>query len=364
MFNILSRAHINQIMPYIPGKPIEEMERELGLIDTAQLASNENPFGPSPKAIEAILNEIKRTNRYPESGFYYLVEKLSSFLKIPKDQIIIGNGSNELIDFVCRVLLEPGDEVITAQHAFAMFKQMAQVNSGVVIEIPQTGDFVFDVVRMAERAGEKTKIIFIANPNNPTGTYVPRDKMDEMFSTLKRKNVLVVLDEAYLEYIDANDFPYAVDYFNTYENVFVLRSFSKAYGLAGLRIGYGFGSCDLIQLMYKIKQTFNVSRLAQVAARAALDDQDYVNKVRETTLKERTSLSNIFEELGLKYLPSQANFIMVKFGSKACDIYNSLLKSGVVIRPMSMYNLPEWTRVTIGTPDENHRFVETLKGVL
>ena len=185
-----------------------------------------------------------------------------------------------------------------------------------------------------------------------------------MFSILKKKNVLVVLDEAYLEYIDAKDYPYAIDYFNTFENVFVIRTFSKIYGLAGLRVGYGFGNRDLVQSMYKIKQTFNVSRLAQVAATAALDDQNFVNRVREMTLNGRTFLSNAFDELGLKYLPSQANFIMVKFGSKAEYIYNSLLKKGVVIRPMNMYNLPEWTRVTVGSEDENRRFVETLKEIL
>src|SRR3990167_2435617 len=349
MFEIAFRQHINQIMPYIPGKPIEEMARELGLIDTAQLASNENPFGPSPKAIEAILKELQRINRYPESGCYYLVEKLSSFLKIPKEHLIVGNGSNELIDFACRVLLEPGDEVVTAEHAFAMFKQMTQANAGVVIEVPQSGDFVFDVVRMAGRVTEKTKIIFIANPNNPTGTYASRDELDAMFSLLKNKKVLVVLDEAYLEYVDARDYPYAIDYFNTFENVFVIRTFSKVYGLAGLRIGYGFGSRELISQMYKIKQTFNVNRVGQVAATAALDDQGFVKKVRDATLSGRALLSSLFEEIGLKYLPSQANFVMVKFGSRAGEIYNQLLKKGVVVRPMNMYQLPEWARVTIGT---------------
>lgn len=364
MLEVNFREHINQIVPYIPGKPIEEMARELGLIDTVQLASNENPFGPSPKAIEAILKELQRVNRYPESGCYYLVEKLSTLLKIPKENLIVGNGSHELIDFACRVLLEPGDEVVTAEHAFAMFRQMTQVNAGVVVEVPQSGDFVFDVVRMAERVTEKTKIIFIANPNNPTGTYVSRDEMDAMFSALKNKSVLVVLDEAYLEYIDAKDYPYAIDYFNTFDNVFVIRTFSKAYGLAGLRIGYGFGSKLFISQMYKIKQTFNVNRLAQVAATAALDDQVFIKKVRDATLSGRGLLSSEFEGMRLKYLPSQANFIMVKLGSRAGDIYNSLLKEGVVVRPMNMYQFPEWVRVTIGTEEENGRFLATLKEVL
>lgn len=354
------------INPYVPGKPVSELQRELGLNYISKLASNENPLGASPKALEAIQKELKEISRYPDGGAYSLKARLSEILDIKPEQLAIGNGSNELLELVARVFAGPGDEIIYSQYAFAVYPISAQVVGATGVEVPAV-DWAHDLPAMLAAITDKTKIIYIANPNNPTGTLFRAEEWEAFISQVP-KDVVVVLDEAYIEYAQAqnsvHDYPDGLDYIGQYSNLIVSRTFSKAYGLASLRIGYLFGSEEIIQYINQLRAPFNVNHYAQVAAIAALDDFSFVMKSILLNQQGMRQLTGAFDELDICYIPSAGNFICVDLGSESLKINQMLLQEGVIVRPVANYGLNDFLRVSIGTQVENQHFIDSLKAVL
>lgn len=350
--------NIKSITPYVPGKPIEELERELGISGSIKLASNENPLGPSPKAVAAIKKALEGLNRYPDGSGFYLSQSLAKFYGVDIAQIILGNGSNELIELVARTFVQPGDEVISADPSFVVYKMITQAAGGTNIVVP-CKDYRHDLDAMAERITPKTKIVFIANPNNPTGTMNTKAEMDRFMGRVP-DHVIVAVDEAYFEYVTHADYPDSLDYLNAGKNVLALRTFSKIYGLAGLRIGYGITTPQIAELMNKVRQPFNTNSLAQIGARAALADRKHVEKSSATNNEGKQFLYQSFGRLGVTYIPTETNFIFFETAFDGKEVYSTLLKQGVIIRPMGGKKL----RVTIGLPDENKRFVAELEKIV
>ncbi|GAB4540352.1 MAG: histidinol-phosphate transaminase [Thermodesulfovibrionia bacterium] len=343
-------------MPYVPGKPIEELERELGLKGAIKLASNENPLGPSPLTIKAMKNGLKGINRYPDGGCFYLREAISKRLGISGDEIIFGNGSNEVIELAVRTFLMPEDEAIMAHPSFIVYSMIVQSAGGKGIIVPLK-DWRHDLDRMASMINERTKLIFIANPNNPTGTINTKDEMDPFIEGIP-DGVLVVIDEAYHEYVTSKDYPDTMRYIRDGKDVLILRTFSKIYGLAGLRIGYGMAKADIINEMNKVRQPFNINTLAQLASISALEDDVHIIKSKEVNEKGKRFLYEEFNSMGVDFLPTEANFIYILLKREnARLLYNELLKEGIIVRPMDESHI----RVTIGLPTENKRFVIALK---
>lgn len=353
---------ILEITPYQPGKPIEEVRRQLRLKEVIKLASNENPLGPSPRALLGIRKALRRINRYPEGSCFYLRQRLSKKLKVKPANIIFGNGSDEIIDIIIKTFSEPDDEIITADTTFLEYKIIAQQNGRQVRCIPLK-DFRYDLAKIKEKIGHKTKAIFIANPNNPTGTYVSKREVDDFINGLP-KNAVVIFDEAYLEFVDKEDFPKSLNYFRQGKNVIILRTFSKIYGLAGLRIGYGIAREEFIRYMERARQPFNVNILAQEAALAALDDTAFIRKAQRVVSEGRKYLYSELEGLRMDCIPSAANFILIDLKQDGLKIFNKLLKEGVIVRDMQQYGLKNFIRVTIGTEKENRNFIGALKKVL
>jgi len=357
-------ADIQNIPPYLPGKPIEELEREEGIVGAIKLASNENPLGASPKATAALRNSLQGMYRYPDGGCYYLKHALSDRWKVTPGQIVIGNGSNEIIELIVRTLILPGDEAVMAHPSFSLYSIMVQAGHGKTIRVPLR-DGCHDLVRMAQAVTSKTKLIFICNPNNPTGTIVRKQEV-ELFLNRLPHHLLVVFDEAYAEYVTDPDFPSTIDYIRKEiprkPAIMTLRTFSKIYGLAGLRVGYGLSRPDLIDSLNRVRQPFNVSFPAQQAALAALSDENHVAKSLKTNREGMNDLTRAFNRLGMTFLPSQANFVY--FGMKSAvvakGVYMSLLEKGVIIR----YFQDKFLRVTIGKPSEMSRFIQALEEVL
>ncbi|MFC2171095.1 histidinol-phosphate transaminase [Acidobacteriota bacterium] len=352
------RANILQIQPYKPGKPNEELERELGLTQTLKLASNENCLGPSPLALEAIKENFEKCHLYPDGGAYYLIEKLAAATGFPASQISVGNGSSEVITLLALMTSSQGDSIVMSAQSFIMYKLSAQIAEAEYIETPLK-KYGHDLEAMAGAVRENTRIIFIDNPINPTGTYVTREQMDRFFDSVPA-DVLVVVDEAYKEYIDKDDYPDATEYIKEGKNVAVLRTFSKVYGLAGLRIGYCIAQPEVIEGLNKIRPPFNTSSLAQKAASAALDDTEHVERSKELTLKEMSFLERELTRRRYDYVPSVANFILVDIGMDARKVFEKLLPFGVIVRPMHGYHFPTSIRVSIGSRTENERFLEAL----
>lgn len=349
---------IEALVPYPPGKPMEELERELGIKGSIKLASNENPLGPSPKAVDAVSKALKNLHRYPDGGCYYLKERLAKRLGVKPENLIIGNGSNEIIELVVRTFLRPGEEAVMGNPSFAVYPLVIPVAGGKSVLVPLK-NLTHDLDAMADAITEKTKIVFIANPNNPTGTMVAKKELDR-FCARMPEDVILVLDEAYYEFVTSKDFPNSFEYLKEGRNVVILRTFSKIYGLAGLRIGYGIAPEKLVFYMNKVRQPFNVNSLAQIAAMAALDDDGHLKRSQQNN---REGLAYLFGELkamGLEYVPTQANFFLIKVG-KGKEIYDALLRQGVIVRPMASYGLGEYIRVTVGTAEENKRFVEAIR---
>ena len=357
------REGVRDLVPYDPGKPIEELEREKG-IKAVKLASNENPLGPSPKAVEAIKRAAERVNRYPDGACYYLKGKLASFLGVPRENIILGNGSNEIIEILMRTFLETGDEVVYAWPAFVVYKLISKAMGLKAVEVPLTEDLRHDLPAMASAVTEKTKMIFVANPNNPTGTMVNADEVRAFLKDLP-EDIIVVFDEAYYEF--ARGFPgfpeLLEEAVSGERNIVLMRTFSKAYGLAGLRIGYAVSNRELIDYMNRVRQPFNVNLVAQEAALAALDDQEHVGRTLELTRSGLEYLYSELDSMGLPYVPTCTNFLLVKVG-EGRKVFEALLDRGVIVRAMDGYSLPEYIRVTVGLPEENRRFVEALREVL
>jgi histidinol-phosphate aminotransferase len=357
-----ANPQLRELVSYEPGKPIEDVAREIGLkpSDIIKLASNENPLGPSPKALEAMHKAVERANFYPDGGGYYLREAIAQKFGLQRENVILGCGSNEIIEFVGHAFLQPGDEIITADHAFAVYKLMAQVFDASTVEVPEI-NFGHDLDAMAAAITPRTKEIFVANPNNPTGTLVSQEEIDRFMAKVP-DNVVVVFDEAYYEFLkEPTD---TLKYIREgRQNVIILRTFSKIQGLANLRIGYGLASPELIEVLQKTRQPFNANGIAQEAALAGLLDDEHQQKTRELTWEGRDYLQKEFAAMGLEFVPSFANFVLVKVGN-GTDIFKKLLKTGIIIRDMTSYKLPEWVRVSVGTMPQNERFIEELKKLL
>ena len=353
--------YVPGIQPYVPGKPIEELERELGMSNSIKLASNENPVGPSPLALETIRDSFHDINRYPDGAGYYLkkvlAEKLSASGSISEDELILGNGSNELINIAARTFMQDGDEAVMAVPSFIVYSMAVKSVGGQAVQVPLK-KHTHDLEAMAQALTPRTKIIFIANPNNPTGTINRKSEFERMMEKVP-ENILVVLDEAYYEYVSAPDYAESMQYLHSIKNVLILRTFSKIYGLAGLRIGYGIAKKEILDHMNRLREPFNTNMLAQRAATAALKDAEHVAHSRKVNEAGKKYLYKELGSLGVKYVPTETNFVYIPV-KKAMDIYEGLMKLGVIIRPMA----PDAIRVTIGLPEENKRFIETFKTVI
>jgi histidinol-phosphate aminotransferase len=348
---------------YQPGRPIEEVARELGLPagSIIKVASNENPFGPSPLALAAMQKAISGVNLYPDGNAFYLKQKLATKLGVEPANLILGNGSNEIIEFVSHALLAPGTDVVVSQFCFAIYPIVAKMFGANLVIVPAK-DYGHDLPAMLKAITPKTRIVFVANPNNPTGTLAPREEVIQFVNEVP-DDVLLVMDEAYIEFLDD-----AVDLvplirLGVRKNLILMRTFSKIYGLAGLRIGYGIGNPDLIAALEKTRQPFNVNSLAQAAALAALDDDEHVRKTRANNFAGLDFFRRAFRDLKLEFVPSFANFILVRVG-EGQKVFDAMQKQGVITRPMGGYQLPEWIRISIGTPKENERCLGALKFAL
>lgn len=357
----LIRKNILDVTPYVAGKPIEETKRQLGLRQVIKLASNENPLGVSPRAIAALKKNLGFINRYPDSNGFYLKRKLARYHNVESSNIILGNGSDELIDIIIKTFVEEGESIITADNTFLEYKIISEVNSRKVITVPLKY-FKYDLVSIRNRIDKRTKLIFISNPNNPTGTYVTKYEVEDFMRDLP-ENVLLVLDEAYDTFIDVTDYPSGLRYMRN-QNVITLKTFSKAYGLAGLRIGYAIAQAELVSYMERVRQPFNTNLLAQAAALAALDDKKFLEKSRRAILSGKDFLYDNLKKLGMAYVPSVANFILVDVGKDSVSVFRDMLKHGVIVRDMKQYGLKNFIRVSIGTKKENIRFIKVLRKVV
>ena len=356
----LFKSFIRAVRPYQPGKPIKELEREMGLRNVIKLASNENPLGPSRKAMRAMRWALSDCHLYPESGCHYLVARLSQELGIPANQIVIGNGSNEILELLCRGFLSEGDQVISSETSFLVYPILTQVSGAEYKSVPMK-EYRYDLEEIAGAITDRTKIIFIANPNNPTGTYVSAEEVSRFISRVP-KDVIICMDEAYVDFVEAADFPRMIETIKaSHPNLVLMRTFSKSYGLAGLRVGYAVASPEVAEYLHKIRQPFNVNSLAQIGATAALDDRFFLWRTKLLVSSGRKYLYKRFQKMGLRYIPSQANFVLVDTGRDGEEVFQALLKSGMIVRSMKAYGLASWIRVTIGRRSENARFYRLLK---
>jgi histidinol-phosphate aminotransferase len=351
----------SRIRPYPPGKPIEEVERELGRT-AIKLASNENPLGPSPKAQEAIRNCLSRLHFYPDGGGYYLRQKLAELHGLEMDQIILGAGSTDLIELVGKTFLGAADEAITSESAFYMYKLAVEDMGAAFVQVPMR-EMTFDLAAIAHTVTHRTKVIYIANPNNPTGTMFTADALDRLLDALPPR-VLVVLDEAYFEYVQRPDYSHSVDYVREGRNILVLRTFSKVHGLAGIRLGYGMGHRELIESLNRIRSPFNASIPAQAAGMAAVDDHEHIARSVESNAREMKFVTEELTLLGVRYTPSVGNFLLIDTGRDCEEDFVRLLHEGVIVRPMKIYGFPTSQRVTIGQHRENEIFLEALRRVM
>ena len=354
--------YIASLKPYPPGKPLEELEREYGIKDSIKLASNENPLGTSPLALDAVRNHLKNLRRYPDGSGYYLKERLSRHLGVEKSSIVLGNGSNEIIELVIRTFVQPKEEVLMSEPTFLVYPLMTQAVGARAVRVPQKS-FAHDLQAMAEAVTAHTRVVFLDNPNNPSGTVISR-KDFEAFRSRIPQDVIIVLDEAYIEFAEPEQTMTGLEYLNGPPPVISLRTFSKAYGLAGLRVGYGVMPSEVADYINRARQPFNVNSLAQVAALAALDDEEFL---RETQRVVREGLAFLYGELNRLHLrthATQANFFLIEVGYDGRAVYEALLRRGVIVRAMNSYGLDNYIRISVGRPEENQRFIVALKAVL
>ncbi len=353
------RACVQSIQPYQPGKPVEEVERELGVRGAVKLASNENPLGPAPQVIRVLKQAAGSIGVYPDGGCYYLRQALGQYLKLRAEEIIIGNGSNELLVLLGLALLEPGDEVLTSQMSFVVYYSVPQLMDAKLIAVPMR-NYQFDLETMARAITRRTRIIFIANPNNPTGTAVAPVALREFIKKVPKK-CLVVLDEAYYEYADSRIMGLSLDLVRERENVVVLRTFSKAYGLAGLRIGYGVAPKSIVDAIERVREPFSVNHLAQLGARAALEAGGHMRQSVELARSERTRMGKILAGMGFKIIPSQTNFIFTQAPIRDSQKFSrDLMREGIIIRPFAGSHV----RITMGTRVQNDKMIRAVKRVL
>jgi len=357
------REEIKKISPYVPGKPIDELKRVYNIEKIIKLASNENPLGCSPKVKEAIKSNLNEINRYPDGSGYYLKKELSNFLKIPEDEIILGSGSSEVISLTLEAFVKIGEEVIYPFPSFIIYRILVLKVGGVPIEVPLEDDFSYNLDRILEKITPKTKIIILCNPNNPTGTIVYRDQLEEFLKKIP-DNIIIISDEAYFEYVEDKNFGTCFPYYKN-KNIIITRSFSKIYGLASLRIGYGVGRSEILNYMERIRPPFNTTGLAQVAAIAALRDTEFVKKSIENNIEGKKYLYKEFKKLGIEYIPTEANFILCRFKNDTTPIIKELEKRGIIIRGMKSFGLDNrYVRITIGTPEENKILIKNLSEII
>ncbi len=354
----LAVAGARALQPYQPGKPIEELEREYGVRNAIKLASNENPLGPSPKALAAAQSALADNARYPDGAGTLLKAALAKHLRVRPAQVTLGNGSNDILELAARTFVSAGDEVIFSQYAFAVYPIVTQAVGGVPVVTPAR-EWGHDLDAMVRAVTARTKLIFIANPNNPTGTWFDARALTAFLDAVPAR-VIVVLDEAYFEYVRVADYPDGVSLLARYPNLVVTRTFSKIYGLAGLRLGYGVSSEVIADLFNRVRQPFNVNSLAQAAGAAALEDTAHLARSREVNDAGLRFLTQAFSDMRLAHISSVGNFISVRVGANAAEIYDALLRQGVIVRPVASYAMPEYLRVTVGLTAENERFIAAL----
>lgn len=356
------RKAVHRLKPYVPGKPIEEVQRELGLTEVTKLASNENPLGPSPKAVEAAMKVLPEIHRYPDDSYHQLRHKIASFHDVPPEWVLLGRGSDEILLHIVQTFVEPGDEVVFSTPSFVMYDILSTLMDAVCVKVPLR-DFVHDVAGLIDAVTERTKVVFIDNPNNPAGTILKERAVRALLNEIP-EGVIVVLDEAYAEFVESPDYPKSLDYLREGYPVIVLRTFSKAYGLAGLRIGYGFARPEITQHLLKVREPFNVSSIAAAAAVAALDDFEFLDRVRKTVWAGKRLMYRGLEKLGLKYVPTEANFVLIDVKRPAKKVADALLRKGIIVRPCEPFGLPTHLRVDVGTPETVERFIKALGEVL
>jgi histidinol-phosphate aminotransferase len=346
-------VQIRQLHPYTPGKPVEELERELGIANVIKLASNENPLGCSPRVQEELARAAAHVELYPDANAYYLKQRLAQKLAVAANQITIGNGSNDVLDLVARSFLDGNAEAVYSQYAFMVYALVTQAcgaRARVATALGSDNDqpYGHDLQAMLALVNEKTRLVFIANPNNPTGNWLLQDELQAFLDALPQ-HIAVVIDEAYFEYVDLAQFPNSLHWLARYPNLIVTRTFSKIYGLAGLRIGYAISSPELCDLFNRVRQPFNGNSMALAAARAALDDEAFVEQSRLSNQHGLQQLRRGFDERGFSYLPSAGNFLTVQFDERSAEIYQGLLQSGVIVRPVANYDLAQFLRISVGT---------------
>ncbi len=365
-FSELATAGVQKITPYQPGRPAEEVAAEFGIAKPVKLASNENPLGPSPLAINAIkdMQAVHDLARYPDGNGAALKQKIAERHGLAVDCITLGNGSNDILEFVTRAFVNPGDEVIFSRHAFAVYPLATLAAGGVPVETPAL-NWGNDLKAIVEAISDRSKVIFIANPNNPTGTWLTETELRPFLDEVP-DHVIVVIDEAYAEYVTEDDYPGYPDctqWLDDYPNLLVTRTFSKIFGLAGLRVGYGVSSPELADYLNRVRQPFNVNSLALLAAEAALDDAEHIGQSREMNQAGMAYLTEQCNKRGLTYIPSAGNFLSIDFSRPTQGLFEAMMQQGVIVRPVANYGMPDYLRVTVGSEEENRRFIEVLDRV-
>ena len=365
LFSLATKG-VQSLSPYQAGKPIDELKREYGVSDVIKLASNENPLGPSPKVISAIKNELAELSRYPDGNGFDLKAVLAKKYNVDENQITLGNGSNDILEILTRTFVTPEHEIIFSQHAFVVYPIVTQAVGAKAVVVPAK-EWGHDLDAMQKAITDNTRVIFIANPNNPTGTWLDQKELSSFLQAVP-ETVLVVLDEAYFEFADsdadAKDYPNGVELGKQFPNLIVTRTFSKAYGLAGLRVGYSISDPQVADALNRVRQPFNVNSLALKAAEVAVGDTEYLEQGLKLNADGMSYLIAEFDKMYLSYIPSVGNFICVNVGGEAMKVYDALLYEGVIVRPVANYEMPEYLRITIGTEKENERFITALKKVL
>lgn len=361
----LANPGVKALRPYEPGKPIEELERELGISNIIKLASNENPLGPSQSVLTAIHQASSQLCRYPDGNGFILKNALAGFHHLDTDTLTLGNGSNDILELLARAYAGPGTDIMFSEYAFAVYSIVTQACGANAVVVPAK-EWGHDLPAMARSITENTRLIFLANPNNPSGTFFEKAAFESFMAAIP-EHIIVVLDEAYFEYahyLEGEAYPHGLSYLPSYSNLVVTRTFSKAYGLAALRIGYSVSNPQIADALNRVRQPFNVNTLAMAAAVAALRDQDYLDKSVQLNAQGLQQLQTGFDQLGLDYIPSAGNFICVAFKQECQAVYNNLLQQGIIVRPVASYAMPKHLRITVGLAEENERFLSALKKIL
>ncbi len=355
--------YVERMQAYVPGKPIEETEREYGVSNVLKLASNENPLGPSPLAVKAIEATLPRLHLYPDGSSFYLVRALAEHLQVQPNEVFVGSGSNEIIELLIRTFMHPGDEALICGGSFQMYKVALQSHGRPYTEVPMQAGYRYDLSAMAAKLSKKTRLVFLANPDNPTSTAFSKSELETFLGKVSDETI-VVLDEAYFEYVDWAEYPNGLDYFRELPNVVVMRTFSKIYGLAGVRLGYAVMQAKMVEYLNRTKMPFNLTSVAQVAGVAALKDVEHVRSTRQATWRGLRYLEEELKKLGLPVPRSHANFVFADLGRPNGPVFEQLLRRGVIVRPVTLSGWPNAVRITAGLQGQNERAVAALKEVL